>query len=246
MARLPRLDIPGIPQHVVSRGVDRQACFRVAADYAAYLRYLAEAAHAHRCAVHAYALMTNHVHVLLTGTERGAVSRVMQSIGRRHVRRFNEVHERTGTLFEGRFRSSLVDSERYLFACMRYIELNPVRAGIVTSADLYRWSSYRGNVGAIHDRLLTEHPLFASLGASERERRLAYRSLVAQGSPASEVEAIRAHLNKECALGAQVFQEALAERSGRRTWLSPVGRPRRQSGAAARGMETHSVPIFTT
>lgn len=235
MARLPRLDVPGIPQHVVSRGVDRQACFRVAADYVAYLRDLAGATHAHGCAVHAYALMTNHVHVLLTGPERGAVSRVMQSIGRRYVRRFNEVHERTGTLFEGRFRSSPVDSERYLFACMRYIELNPVRAGIVTAAHLYRWSSYRGNVGAIDDRLLTAHPLFASLGVSEQERKRAYRSLVARGSPADEVEAIRAHLNKECALGPDAFQDALAQSSGRRTWLPPVGRPRRQSGIGARG-----------
>jgi REP element-mobilizing transposase RayT len=141
MARLPRLDLPGIPQHIVQRGNDRQACFADAADYLRYRQELGEAALRYGCALHAYVLMTNHVHLLTTPHEPGGVSRMMQAIGRRYVGGFNARYRRTGTLWEGRFKSALVDSEHYALACYRYIELNPVRAGIVTSPRDYRWST---------------------------------------------------------------------------------------------------------
>src|SRR5207342_769567 len=131
MARLPRLDLPGIPQHIVQRGNDRQPCFADNADYLRYRQELGEAAFKHGCALHAYVLMTNHVHLLVTPAEPGAASRMTQAIGRRYVASFNARYRRTGTLWEGRFKSALVDSEHYVLACYRYIELNPVRAAIV-------------------------------------------------------------------------------------------------------------------
>ncbi len=128
MARLPRLDMPGVPQHVIQRGNNRTACFFDPADYTFYLECLGEAAQKARCAVHAYVLMTNHVHLLVTAEVPGGLSLMMQSLGRRYVRYVNRLYGRTGTLWEGRFKSSLVESERYFLTCSRYIELNPVRA----------------------------------------------------------------------------------------------------------------------
>jgi len=145
MARLPRLDLPKIPQHVIQRGNNRRPCFVSSEDYTRYCEDLANAASHCGCAIHAYVLMTNHVHLLLTGSQRGAVSRMMQRLGRRYVACFNARYQRTGTLREGRFRSSLVDSGFYLLACYRYIELNPVRAAMVANPVDYRWSSYRHN-----------------------------------------------------------------------------------------------------
>lgn len=145
MARQPRFDLPGVPQHIVQRGNDRQPRF---ADTAGYLRYrqeLGEAARKHGCTLHAYVLMTNHVHLLATPAEPGGISRMMQAIGRRYVAAFNARYRRTDTLWEGRFKSALVDSERYVLACYRYIELNPVRAGMVAAPGDYRWSSYHAN-----------------------------------------------------------------------------------------------------
>ena len=158
MARLPRLDLPGIPQHIVQRGNDRQACFADAADYLRYRQELGEAALRYDCALHAYVLMTNHVHLLTTPREPGGVSRMMQAIGRRYVGSFNARYRRTGTLWEGRFKSALVDSEHYVLACYRYIELNPVRAGIVTSPREYRWSSHARNAHGTHEQKVKGRP----------------------------------------------------------------------------------------
>src|SRR6266545_4048494 len=145
MARLPRIDIPGVPQHVIVRGVNRQPCFCNESDYLGYLACLRDVAGERGVAVHAFVLMTNHVHLLATGSISRSISAMMQGIGRRYVRRVNQLYGRTGTLFEGRFRASLVQSERYLLTCMRYIELNPVRASMVGDPAAYRWSSFRGN-----------------------------------------------------------------------------------------------------
>ena len=162
MARPPRLDLPGVPQHVIQRGNNRAACFFGDADRRFYLKCLAEAAARRGCAVHAYVLMSNHVHLLTTPTERGAVAAMLQDLGRGYVRIINTIHGRTGTLWEGRYRSSLVDSERYLLICHRYIELNPVRAGMVSDPMEYSWSSHAHYTGTRPSKLITEHAVFLS------------------------------------------------------------------------------------
>lgn len=228
MARLPRIDVAGIPQHVVVRGVDRQPCFRATGDFAAYLDDLRQATLVHACTVHAYVLMTNHVHLLLTGEAQRAVSAAMQSVGRRYVRRFNASWKRTGTLFEGRFRASLVESEQYLINCMRYIELNPVRAGMVSSPLAYPWSSARANVGERDDPLVTRHPEYRRLGCDAAEQAAAYRVLLAQKLEGLVVRSIREHVNKSCVLGSPTFQHAIAARCGRKVHVRSCGRePRR-------------------
>lgn len=148
MPRMKRLDLPGMAQHVIQRGNDRQACFFQETDYLRYLQDLHEAALHQACSIHAYVLMTNHVHLLVTPRTEGGVSRMMQALGRRYVRYVNDSSGRTGTLWEGRYKASLVDDERYVLACYRYIELNPVRAGMVAAPDEYRWSSHAANAQA--------------------------------------------------------------------------------------------------
>ena len=226
MARLPRLDAPGIPQHVVVRGVDRQPCFFADGDYVAYLNDLRLAAALCACSIHAYVLMTNHVHLLTTGRALGSVSRMMQSIGRRYVRRLNASCGRSGTLFEGRFRASLVQSERYLLACMRYIERNPVRAAMVSHPSLYRWSSFRANAAIAHDSVVVPHEEYLALGATPEQRAAAYSDLVAEDLDIGDIEAIRRHVNKDCALGNDGFQRAIARMCGRRANVAAMGRPR--------------------
>ena len=166
MARFPRFDLPGIAWHVVRRGNDRQPCFADAADYLHYRQELGEAALKHGCHLHAYVLMTNHVHLLVTPHEAGATSRMMQAIGRRYVGAFNGRYRRTGTLWEGRFKSALVDSTDYLLTCYRYIELNPVRAGMVAALGDYRWSSHRRNAHGAHEPRITPHAAYLSLGST--------------------------------------------------------------------------------
>ncbi|MGH8029050.1 MAG: transposase [Arenimonas sp.] len=145
MPRGRRIDAADVPQHIIQRGNDRQACFFREGDYTYYLQALLEACMAQGCRLHAYVLMTNHVHLLMTPEHCGAVARTMQSVGRRYVRHINDTLTRSGTLWEGRYKSSLVDSEQYLLACQRYIELNPVRAGMVAEPGEYRWSSFKRN-----------------------------------------------------------------------------------------------------
>src|SRR5574337_70831 len=157
MPRQRRLDLPGVPQHIIQRGNNRQPCFLREQDYRCYLSQLDEAAQAQGCRLHAYVLMTNHVHLLMTPEVVGAVARTMQCLGRRYVGYFNATYRRSGTLWEGRYKSCLVDSERYLLTCYRYIELNPVRAAMVETPGDYAWSSYRANAQGRQDRLVYPH-----------------------------------------------------------------------------------------
>ncbi len=214
MPRMSRLELAGIPMHVVQRGNDRQACFRADADRRRYLEYVREAAARCGCAVHAYALMTNHVHLLLTPHEAGATSVMMQTLGRRYVAAFNLRYARTGTLWEGRFRSSLVGSASYVLACYRYIELNPVRAGIVGSAGDYSWTSYGANALGRDDPLITPHDAYVALNDGSG-RTDAYRQLVAAALDERELLEIRAHLQQGRAYGPESFRidiEARLER----------------------------------
>ena len=225
MARPPRLDLLGVPLHVIQRGVNRGACFFNDTDRRYYLRCLAEFASRHGCAVHAYVLMTNHVHLLLTPAEKGAVAALLQDLGRKYVRVINSIHGRTGTLWEGRFKSSLVDTEKYLLICHRYIELNPVRAGMVADPAAYSWSSHlryaRGQVSS----LLTAHCVYDALGANDTERQAAYRSLFAADLDARAVDRIRDATNAGCALGSQLFMAKVAAKLGRPVRTPTRGRP---------------------
>lgn len=225
MPRAARLDVAGVAQHVVQRGNDRQACFFREADYVRYLQDLREASLKFDCLVHAYVLMTNHVHLLVTPIEAGNVGRLMQAVGRRYVRYINDTLARTGTLWEGRYKSCLVDSERYVLACYRYIELNPVRAGMVLDPGDYRWSSYRRNALGDHDPLLASHPVYEQIAHESGERQLGYRELVAQGIDDEGLDALRLYVQRQRALGSPRFQGQIERQLERRAGLGRPGRP---------------------
>jgi len=224
MARQPRLDLPGIAQHVIQRGNDRQVCFVAEDDYLRYLRDLEDAARRFDCALHAYVLMTNHVHLLVTPSASGGVSRMMQALGRRYVGYFNRRYDRTGTLWEGRFKAGLVDSERYVLTCYRYIELNPVRAGMVPAPGRYRWSTFRCNALGEPDDIVTPHPSYLALGTGAA-RRSNYRALFTEAIESADIDAIRLHTQQQRALGSSRFQAQIEALTGRSAAVRPRGRP---------------------
>jgi putative transposase len=226
MARLPRIDVPDIAQHVVQRGNDRQPCFAAHGDYAGYLCELAEAALKHGCAVHAYVLMTNHVHLLVTPDSVGSISRMMQAIGRRYVGCFNARYRRTGTLWEGRYKASLVGTARYALACYRYIELNPVRAEMVRAPDDYPWSSHNHNALGVDQALIKPHVAYLALGDTKASRCERYRTLVAERSPPEEVEEIRLHTQQQRVYGSTKLQRQIEALTNRAASIRPRGRPR--------------------
>jgi putative transposase len=191
--------LPDIPLHIVQRGVNRQSCFLQRRDYRTYLLSLREMSALYAVAVHAYVLMTNHVHLLVTPADEFGASCMMQQLGRQYVSYFNATHARTGPLWEGRFRSSMISSSRYLLACYRYIELNPVRAHIVPMPNQYPWSSYRANALAHHDDTVTPHADVIALGDNAVERCARYRALFATAVDEDD-EAIRIAWRKGVAL----------------------------------------------
>ena len=191
MARPPRLVVPDIALHVRQRGVDRQDCFRADTDRLVYLSHLRQLLRATRCALHAYCLMTNHVHLLLTPPDEASCGILMRELGQRYVPYFNRRYGRTGTLWEGRFKSCLVDSARYVLGCYHYIEMNPVAARMVPSALAYPWSSYAANVGVLDDECITPHVEYAALGSSPPSRRAAYQELFRAPPDPELVAAIR-------------------------------------------------------
>lgn len=227
MARQPRFFVPGEAQHVIQRGNNRAPIFADDEDYRRFLVWLTEASHEHGVFIHAYVLMTNHVHLLATSAHGESLPRALQSVGRRYVQYFNYAYRRTGTLWEGRYRATVVESERYMLTCMRYIELNPVRAGMVRRPTDYRWSSYHTNARGAPDPLVTAHELYCRLGQSERERERAYRDLFRVTLSNADVEAIRKATNKCWALGNDKFRQRVEELSGRRAAPLLRGRPRK-------------------
>ncbi|HYQ24557.1 REP-associated tyrosine transposase [Stenotrophomonas sp.] len=213
MPRPRRIDAPGFPQHIVQRGNDRQVVFFSNRDPALYLGLLRDCAHEHRCRIHAYVLMGNHVHLLVTPDAPGGMSRMMQAVNRTYVRHVNERERRTGSLWEGRFHSTVIDTDRYLLACQRYIELNPVRAGMVTHPGDYRWSSYRANAQGRANALLAPHSAFELIAADVESRRSRYAEFIEQGVPAGDLAVIRRALQsqrrlKETLVGSQPFRAA--------------------------------------
>jgi len=228
MPRMKRLDLAGVAQHVVQRGNDRQPCFFQTGDYQRYLRDLRESSLKFACHVHAYVLMTNHVHLLMTPEEPGAIGRLMQALGRSYVRYINDTLGRSGTLWEGRYKSSLVDSEHYVMACYRYIELNPVRAGMVSAAGDYTWSSYPCNGMGKVDPLVSPHSTYLQMATGPDERQLHYRKLIDDSISGDELEAIRTYIQRQRALGSSRFQEQIERQLQRRAGLGVPGRPRKE------------------
>jgi len=224
MPRRPRLLLPDYPLHIVQRGINREPCFFAEEDYQCYLHWLEEAARDCSCAIHAYVLMTNHVHLLLTPAMSGAPARLMQSLGRRYVHYANRQYRRTGSLWEGRYKSSVVQSESYLLACMRYIELNPVRAAMVADPGAYRWSSYRANGLAQPDARLTAHPLYLGLGVEPAHRCNAYRALFRPQLDDDAASDVREALKLGMPLGSERFAEAICARLGVRRNTGKRGR----------------------
>jgi len=206
MARLPRFVIPGQAQHVIQRGNNRDVIFVADEDYQYYLKKLGDACKKYECELHAYVLMTNHVHLLITPNTAHGISKVMQTIGRYYVQYFNYQYQRTGTLWEGRYKATLIDSEDYLLRCSRYIELNPVRAGMVKVPVDYPWSSYHFNALGRENKLITPHAIYHALGVSNEKRRLNYHALFKEHIPENEVEEIREATNKAWVLGGDRFK----------------------------------------
>ncbi|GMR17373.1 MAG: transposase [Gammaproteobacteria bacterium] len=227
MARQPRIDLKGVPQHLVQRGNNRQACFFTDNDRYRYLEWLATAAAKYGGTVHAYVLMTNHVHLLATGAEKGALGRMMQSLGRRYVRYVNSSYGRSGTLWEGRYKSNLVDCDQYLLTCYRYVELNPVRARMVAAPEDYRWSSFHCNAGGKRDDLITRHPTYLALGNSVAARLSAYRRLFQDAIKDHDIIAIRDHLNQGRVLGSDSFIERIEAMLNCSVRLARSGRPKK-------------------
>ncbi|WP_284321697.1 transposase [Dyella acidisoli] len=227
MPRQPRLDLPYIPQHIVQRGNDRQPCFFTDIDRIRYLDELREITLHEHCVVHAYVLMTNHVHLLMTPTDSGQIARVMQALGRRYVRYVNDRYRRTGTLWEGRYKSCLVDNDSYILRCYRYIELNPLRARMVAMPQNYSWSSFTYNALGAPNLLVRPHPSYLSLGADATERCDAYRTFVMHAAPSEELEDIRRHLQSQHVYGSERFRAAIEAQLGRRAGPARIGRPRK-------------------
>lgn len=228
MPRRGRIIIPGIPVHLIQRGNNRQACFFVDEDYQIYLDWLREYAHETKCLVHAFCLMTNHVHILLTPAAESNVGNLMKRLGQRYVQYVNRTYKRSGTLWEGRFRSCIAQEEQYLLICQRYIEMNPVRAGIVAHPGDYPWSSYRANAHGQSSDLLTCHRLYSCLGQTREERLAAYQALFDHELERDVIDTIRKATNGNFSLGTARFQSEIAEALGRRVAPGKAGRPPKQ------------------
>lgn len=236
MPRPRRLEPPGVALHVIQRGNNRSACFFCDMDRHFYLKCLAEYAERRGCAIHAYALMTNHVHLLVTPATPGGVSRMLQDVGRRYVRTVNEAQSRTGTLWEGRFKSNPIDSETYLLTCHRYIELNPVRAGIASAPADYRWTSHSYYAHGKPNKLISEHPVYIGLGATPDDRRHRFLSLFKSPIEERELTKLRTAVNKSRALGSDAFLDRIEAALRESVRPARRGRPpkeEKQDSAAA-------------
>lgn len=221
MARLPRFVLPGHPQHIIIRGNNREAVFNADEDYRFFLDKLCDAAKKHQCEIHAYVLMTNHIHLLATPHAENGISKMMQMLGRYYVQYYNYTNKRSGTLWEGRYKASLIDSEAYALLCYRYIELNPVRADMVKHPSEYPWSSYRANALGVADvltpNLITPHQMYYALGQDELTRQARYRDLFIGQIDEISLSQMREATNKAWVLGSDHFKQKIAVQLNRRT-----------------------------
>jgi len=224
MTRLRRYCPGGIPVHIIQRGNNRSDCFHEEPDKGHYFLLLKAAADSFDLRVHAWVFMSNHVHLLVTPVEADSVSRMMQFVDREYVRYFNRKYSRTGTLWDGRFKSCLVQAERYFLICQRYIELNPVRARLVKEPASFHWSSFNTNALGIDSNLIIPHEVYLALGNTQAKRLLAYRALFNETMPAKQISKIRFALNKGLVLGSKKFKDRIAKEGGQRTRLGRRGR----------------------
>jgi putative transposase len=243
MPRRPRIHLAGLPLHIVQRGHNREACFFTEDDYHTYRHWLGEALKASACELHAYVQMTNHVHLLLTPPAPEAVSQLVISLGRRYVQYINKTYRRTGTLWDSRYKSSLVQADSYLLLCQRYIELNPVRAAMVDDPAHYRWSSYRANGLGQADPLLSPHPVYSALGGTEPQRLAAYRALFRPELDGAAISDIRMALDQGQPLGDSRFLASIEGATGQRREAKPRGRPRKPAVAPAGDQEQLALKI---
>ena len=227
MPRKPRFYVPDIPVHVIQRGHNRQAIFFEDNDYYSYLSWLKDASIRYECQIHAYVLMTNHVHLLATPKTSDGISRMMQSVGRKYVPYINHTYERSGTLWEGRYKGCLVDHEEYLFTCMRYIELNPVRAGMVSQPEEYRWSSYHSNGLGKQQSLVSPHRLYRSLANNKATRNERYKAMFAGQLGSDEIDMIRQSSQTGTPLGNDRFTDQIQAALGRKVGHRLRGRPKK-------------------
>ena len=238
MPRTARLRLPDVPLHILQRGHNRSPCFIDTKDYELYLGLLEEFSLLHACPVHAYVLMTNHIHLLATPQRPESASEMMRSVNQRYVQHVNRKWKRSGSLWEGRFRSSLVDSESYFFTCQRYIELNPVRAQMTAFPGQHPWSSYRANAEGFPTSLVVEHSLYAGLGADAAARRRNYRAMFDRPLSPVQLEAIRGAIRSNRPLGSEAFAKAMTSIFGKRAETPSMGRPRGSPG------KNEQAPLF--
>lgn len=227
MPRKPRYVLPGQSQHIIQRGNNRCPIFIYDDDYGCFRHYLHEAGSRQGCNIHAYVFMTIHIHLLVTPDSEGSIAKTMQSVGRRYVQYFNRTYQRTGTLWEGRYRTTLIDSENYLFTCYRYIELNPVRANMVNHPGEYRWSSYHANALGRYDRLIIPHQRYLDLDSNKKMRQAAYRDMLRTQIDEKTLDEIRHATQKGWVLGSDLFRDNVEYLLQRRTRPLPRGGDRR-------------------
>ena len=233
MARQSRLILPKQPHHIVQRGNDRQLVFREPEDYERFLGWLKEASRFYKVAIHAYALLPTHLHLLATPPDEDSLAAMMQKIGRLYVPWYNAKYARAGGLFEGRFRTAVVDTDRHFLMCSRFIELAPVREGESQEPGAYRWSSYPHHAGLQPDNTITDHALFWALGNTPFQREAAYTELVQQGIAADELEQIGAAVRSGQPLGSLAFKQQLERQTRRRILPAKRGRPFKTPPAVA-------------
>lgn len=232
MPRRPRIDLPGNPQHIIQRGVDRQPVFFSDDDCSFYLDWLGTYSQKRGVFLHAYCLMTNHVHLVLTAPTAAELGGLMQDMGRRYVQHVNRTCQRSGGLWQGRYKSSYIQTEHYLLTCQRYVEFNPVRADMVKAPGEYRWSSYCANALGEANPLITPHYEYQSLGASQEKRQQAYRELFVAQVDAPDWMLIRAATQQGVVVGDSRFAESIEKRLGQGVQPKPRGRPRKEKSAA--------------
>lgn len=229
MARLPRLIVPAQPHHVIQTGNNDQPIFHDDADYQAFLGWLRTAAKNYKVALHAYVLMPNHLHLLVTPSDAEGLGQMMQWIGRYYVPYFNQKYSRSGTLWNGRYKTSLIDADNYFMLCSRYIEFNPVRNGMVTRPEQYPWSSYAHHAGLHSDGLITDHAQYWALGNTPFQREAAYIALVEAALSQQEIASISKALLKGWPLGSDQFKADLQNKVKRQVLPAKRGRPFKQA-----------------
>lgn len=232
MPRRARIVVPNTPQHIIQRGNNRQACFYADEDYRFYLEWLHFHAQKLGCCIHAYVLMTNHVHLLMTSDKPEAIGALMKALGQRYVQYINKTYARSGTLWEGRFRSCPIQAEDYLLSCQRYIELNPVRANMVSHPAEYRWSSYSANAQGDENAIITPHSIYNALGESSAHKQSVYRELFRYSLEDDLVDQIRQATKGNYALGNELFCKQISEALGRKVTRGQPGRPNKNKEIA--------------